>query len=238
MRSLWSDDEAKQYTGELGLRVYASRLLGRDRSLVLHGGGNTSVKIRETNLFGEQEDILYIKGSGWDLETIEPQGFSPVRLAHVLRLAALPTLSDAEMVNQLATHMLRASAPAPSIETILHGCLPYQYVDHTHADSVLAITDTAGRRGADPRGLRRPVRDHPLPHAGVRPGAVLRARIPETEQRSHHRHGAAQSRHLLLRRQRAGILRTDDRPGVPRRGLPSHAQRLEDLASSRQASLD
>ena len=142
MRSLWSDDEAKQYAGELGLRVYASRLLGRDRSLVLHGGGNTSVKIRETDLFGEQQDILYIKGSGWDLESIEPQGFSPVRLAHVLRLAALPRLSDAEMVDQLATHMLRASAPAPSIETLLHGCLPYQYVDHTHADSVVAITDT------------------------------------------------------------------------------------------------
>jgi len=142
MRSLWSDDQAKQYTGELGLRVYTSRLLGRDRSLVLHGGGNTSVKIRERNLFGEEEDILYIKGSGWDLETIEPQGFSPVRLSHVLRLAALPKLSDPEMVNQLATHMLRASAPAPSIETILHGCLPYKYVDHTHADSVVAITNT------------------------------------------------------------------------------------------------
>jgi len=142
MQSLWSDDEASQYSGELGLRVYSSRLLGRDRSLVLHGGGNTSVKIREHDLFGELEDILYIKGSGWDLETIEPQGFSPVRLAHVLRLAALPSLSDPEMVNQLTTHMLRASAPAPSIETILHGCLPYKYVDHTHADSVVAITNT------------------------------------------------------------------------------------------------
>lgn len=142
MRSLWSDDEAKLCSGDLGLRVYSSRLLGRDGSLVLHGGGNTSVKVRETNLFGEQEDILYIKGSGWDLETIEPQGFSPVRLSHVLRLAALPRLSDPEMVNQLATHMLRASAPAPSVETILHACLPFKYVDHTHADAVVAITNT------------------------------------------------------------------------------------------------
>src|SRR2546427_3434747 len=80
MRSLWNDQEAKQFQGELGLRVYTSRLLGRDKSLVLHGGGNTSVKIREKNLFGEQETILYVKGSGWDLETIEPQGFSPVLL--------------------------------------------------------------------------------------------------------------------------------------------------------------
>src|SRR5882672_2155949 len=142
MQSLWKDEEAKQFKGDLGLRVYTSRLLGRDKSLVLHGGGNTSVKIREKNLFGEEETILYVKGSGWDLETIEPQGFSPVRLAHVLRLAELPSLSDPEMVNQLVTHMLKASAPAPSIETILHGLMPQKFVDHTHADAVLSVTNT------------------------------------------------------------------------------------------------
>jgi rhamnose utilization protein RhaD (predicted bifunctional aldolase and dehydrogenase)/NAD(P)-dependent dehydrogenase (short-subunit alcohol dehydrogenase family) len=142
MRSAWKDEEAKQFQGDLGLRVYTSRLLGREKSLVLHGGGNTSVKIREKNLFGEEEAILYVKGSGWDLETIEPQGFSPVRLAHVLRLAELPSLSDPEMVNQLVTHMLKASAPAPSIETILHGLMPQKFVDHTHADAVLSVTNT------------------------------------------------------------------------------------------------
>ena len=142
MKSLWSDREAEEFGGDLGLRVYTSRLLGRDKSLVLHGGGNTSVKIQEKNLFGEQETILYVKGSGWDLETIEPQGFSPVRLAHVLRLAELPALSDPEMVNQLVTHMLKASAPAPSIETILHGLMPQKFVDHTHADAVLSVSNT------------------------------------------------------------------------------------------------
>src|SRR5882724_11324999 len=142
MRSLWNDLEAREFQGDLGLRVYTSRLLGRDKSLVLHGGGNTSVKIREKNLFGEEETILYVKGSGWDLETIEPQGFSPVRLAHVLRLAELPSLSDPEMVNQLVTHMLKAAAPAPSIETILHGLMPQKFVDHTHADAVLSVTNT------------------------------------------------------------------------------------------------
>src|ERR1700704_3881768 len=142
MRSLWNDLEAKEFQGDLGLRVYTSRLLGRDKSLVLHGGGNTSVKIREKTLFGEDETILYVKGSGWDLETIEPQGFSPVRLAHVLRLAELPALSDPEMVNQLVTHMLKASAPAPSIETILHGLMPQKFVDHTHADAVLSVSNT------------------------------------------------------------------------------------------------
>ncbi|HEX4797865.1 MAG TPA: bifunctional aldolase/short-chain dehydrogenase [Burkholderiales bacterium] len=142
MQSLWDDQEARQFQGDLGLRVYTSRLLGRDRSLVLHGGGNTSVKIREPNLFGEEETILYVKGSGWDLETIEPQGFSPVRLSHVLRLAELPALSDPEMVNQLVTHMLKASAPAPSIETVLHGLMPRKFVDHTHADAVLSVSNT------------------------------------------------------------------------------------------------
>ncbi len=142
MQSAWKDEEATQFQGDLGLRVYTSRLLGRDKSLVLHGGGNTSVKIREKNLFGEEETVLYVKGSGWDLETIEPQGFSPVRLAHVLRLAELPSLSDPEMVNQLVTHMLKASAPAPSIETILHGLMPQKFVDHTHADAVLSVTNT------------------------------------------------------------------------------------------------
>src|SRR5947209_14771406 len=142
MKSLWSDREAEQFRGDLGLRVYTSRLLGRDKSLVLHGGGNTSVKIRQKNLFGDEETILYVKGSGWDLETIEPQGFSPVLLAHVLRLAELPSLSDPEMVNQLVTDMLKAAAPAPSIETILHGLMPQKFVDHTHADAVLSVTNT------------------------------------------------------------------------------------------------
>jgi rhamnose utilization protein RhaD (predicted bifunctional aldolase and dehydrogenase)/NAD(P)-dependent dehydrogenase (short-subunit alcohol dehydrogenase family) len=146
MKSLWRDDEALEFTGELGLRVYTSRLLGRDKTLVLHGGGNTSVKLTEFNRFGETVDILYVKGSGWDLEKIEAAGFSPVRLAHVQKLATLDRLSDPDMVNELGTNLLRAGAPAPSIETILHGCLPFKFVDHTHADAVLAITNTADSR--------------------------------------------------------------------------------------------
>jgi rhamnose utilization protein RhaD (predicted bifunctional aldolase and dehydrogenase)/NAD(P)-dependent dehydrogenase (short-subunit alcohol dehydrogenase family) len=116
-------------------------LLGRDRSLVLHGGGNTSVKLRETNLFGEEEDVLYVKGSGWDLETIEAAGFTPVALGYVRRLASLPQLPDPQMVNELNTHMLRAGAPSPSVETILHAILPHRYVDHTHADAVLSVSN-------------------------------------------------------------------------------------------------
>ncbi|MDX2255597.1 MAG: bifunctional aldolase/short-chain dehydrogenase [Pseudanabaenaceae cyanobacterium bins.39] len=143
MKSLWNDVEAKQYQGDLGLRVYTSRLLGRDPSLVLHGGGNTSVKIMEKNLVGEMEEILYVKGSGWDLETIAEAGFAPVRRAHLLKLAQLPALSDSQMVNELKTQLTRANAPAPSVEAILHASLPYKFVDHTHADAVIAITNTA-----------------------------------------------------------------------------------------------
>jgi rhamnose utilization protein RhaD (predicted bifunctional aldolase and dehydrogenase)/NAD(P)-dependent dehydrogenase (short-subunit alcohol dehydrogenase family) len=141
MQSLWSDAEAATYAGPLGPRVYTSRLLGRDKTLVLHGGGNTSVKLREKDLFGEQRDVLYVKGSGWDLETIEPGGFTPVALDYVRRLAQLPALPDPQMVNELNTHMLRAGAPSPSVETILHAILPQRYVDHTHADAVLSISN-------------------------------------------------------------------------------------------------
>jgi rhamnose utilization protein RhaD (predicted bifunctional aldolase and dehydrogenase)/NAD(P)-dependent dehydrogenase (short-subunit alcohol dehydrogenase family) len=141
MKSLWNDAEAAQFAGPLGPRVYTSRLLGRDRSLVLHGGGNTSVKLREKNLFGDEEDVLYVKGSGWDLETIEPAGFTPVALGYVRKLAGLAQLSDPQMVNELNTHMLRAGAPSPSVETILHAILPHKYVDHTHADAVLSVSN-------------------------------------------------------------------------------------------------
>ena len=142
MKSLWSDAEAAGFKEPLGPRVYTSRLLGRDRSLVLHGGGNTSVKLRENNLFGEDEEVLYVKGSGWDLETIEPQGFAPVRLEYLRRLAKLERLSDPQMVNELATQTLRAGAPAPSVETLLHALLPHKYVDHTHADAVLSVSNS------------------------------------------------------------------------------------------------
>ena len=141
MKSLWSDAEAAEYSGPLGPRVYTSRLLGRDKSLVLHGGGNTSVKLREKNLFGEEEEVLYVKGSGHDLETIDAGGFTPVSAAHLRRLASLPALSDPQMVNELKTHRLRAGAPSPSVESLLHAILPHTYVDHTHADAVLAVSN-------------------------------------------------------------------------------------------------
>ena len=142
MRSLWDAAAAATFAGPLGQRVYTSRLLGSDHSLVLHGGGNTSVKIRQPTLFGGDEDVLYVKGSGWDLATIEPAGFAPVRLDRALRLATLDRLSDAQMVQELRAALIDPAAPTPSVETILHALLPYPFVDHTHADALLAITNT------------------------------------------------------------------------------------------------
>ena len=143
MNSLWNDAEASRHEGDLGLRVYTSQLLGRDHTLVLHGGGNTSVKLRGRSVTGDDEELLYVKGSGWDLETIREEGFAPVRLPHLVKLSRLEALSDPQMMNELSTQLTRAGAPAPSVETILHAILPYKYVDHTHADAVLAVTNTA-----------------------------------------------------------------------------------------------
>src|ERR1700736_5097339 len=123
MKSRWNDQDAAASVGDLPQRVYTSRLLGAESSLVLHGGGNTSVKSRVTNLFGEDEEVLYVKGSGWDLETIEAKGFSPCRMDHLLRLARLATLSDTQMAVELKKSLTDVSAPMPSVEAILHAIL-------------------------------------------------------------------------------------------------------------------
>jgi rhamnose utilization protein RhaD (predicted bifunctional aldolase and dehydrogenase)/NAD(P)-dependent dehydrogenase (short-subunit alcohol dehydrogenase family) len=143
LKNLWSDEDATFFEDDLSLRVYTSRLLGKEPSLVLHGGGNTSVKITEKNIVGNQEEILYVKGSGWDLAFIEKAGFSPVRINHMLSLAKLDSLSDPQMVNELKTQLTNAKSPTPSVETILHAILPFKYVDHTHADAVVTITNTS-----------------------------------------------------------------------------------------------
>ncbi|HXK18574.1 MAG TPA: class II aldolase/adducin family protein, partial [Polyangiaceae bacterium] len=145
MNSLWNEQEAAPIKSDpLALRVYTSRLLGREPALVLHGGGNTSVKVREQNLFGESEHLLYVKGSGWDLATIEAAGFAPVRMDTLLKMAALSELGDTDMVRLQKAAMTNPNAPTPSVEAILHAIIPFQFVDHTHSDAVVAITNTPG----------------------------------------------------------------------------------------------
>lgn len=142
MTSHWSDPDAAEFsTNALNLRVYSSRLLGRDPQLVLHGGGNTSVKVRQTTFLGEEIDVLYVKGSGGDLATIGTDGFSPVRLETALQLGEMASLSDTDMVRELRAAMLNPDAPTPSIEAIVHAVIAPKFVDHTHANAVVALTN-------------------------------------------------------------------------------------------------
>jgi rhamnose utilization protein RhaD (predicted bifunctional aldolase and dehydrogenase)/NAD(P)-dependent dehydrogenase (short-subunit alcohol dehydrogenase family) len=148
VRSLWDDEEAARWTGDLGQRVYTSRLLGRDPDLVLHGGGNTSVKSRHTTLFGDELDVLLVKGSGSDLAEIDEEGFASLRLDAVARLVELESLSDTEMTRQLQLAATDPGGPAPSVEAILHAVLPHKFVDHTHADAVVTLTNSAVAKAA------------------------------------------------------------------------------------------
>lgn len=150
MDNRWSDREAEAaverwtkqgISMDLALRTYSSRLLGSEPKLVIHGGGNTSVKTRVHDRFGGAVDVICVKGSGWDMATIEPAGLPAVRLAPLRRLADLDTLSDEEMVAEQRANLIDPGAPNPSVETLLHAFLPHTYIDHTHANAVLALTD-------------------------------------------------------------------------------------------------
>jgi rhamnose utilization protein RhaD (predicted bifunctional aldolase and dehydrogenase)/NAD(P)-dependent dehydrogenase (short-subunit alcohol dehydrogenase family) len=126
---------------DLALRVYTTRLLGQDPKLVLHGGGNTSVKTRMKDLLGEETEVLCVKGSGWDMGTIEPAGLPAVRLDALRKLRALDALSDEDMVRVQRANLLDPMAPNPSVETLLHAFVPHTFVDHTHSTAVLSLID-------------------------------------------------------------------------------------------------
>jgi rhamnose utilization protein RhaD (predicted bifunctional aldolase and dehydrogenase)/NAD(P)-dependent dehydrogenase (short-subunit alcohol dehydrogenase family) len=150
MKNLWSDSDARQAIAshaakgineDLALRVYTTRLLGGEPKLVLHGGGNTSVKTRMADVTGQPLDVLCVKGSGWDMGTIEAPGLPAVRLAPLRELEGLQALSDEDMVNVQRANLLDSKAPNPSVETLLHAFLPHKFIDHTHSNAVLALTD-------------------------------------------------------------------------------------------------
>ena len=153
MKSLWNEDDARAAvahyaaTGvgeDLALRTYSARLLGADPTLVLHGGGNTSVKTAARDLFGKEMEVLCVKGSGWDLATIEPAGHPAVRLEPLLRLRGLEALSDEAMVNAQRQNLLDTTAPNPSVETLLHAFIGEKFIDHTHAMAILTLANQPG----------------------------------------------------------------------------------------------
>jgi len=169
VKSRWVDDEAAAIADDPGLCAYASRLLGADPTLVLAGGGNSSVKTTEADVFGDPVDVLHVKGSGWDMGSLQPGGLAPLRLATVARLAELPELSDARMAAELRAASLDPAAPAPSVESILHAILPFRFVLHTHADAVLALTNTPDGEGR----VREAYGDDVVVVPYVMPGFVL-----------------------------------------------------------------
>ncbi|HEX3864357.1 MAG TPA: bifunctional aldolase/short-chain dehydrogenase [Stellaceae bacterium] len=165
MQSLWSDRDAdamvanykgRGVSGDVALRVYTSRLLGGDPRLVLHGGGNTSVKTMMPDLLGQAAEVLCVKGSGWDMGNIEPAGLPAVRLSPLRQLRAREALSDEDMVRIQRANLLDPGAPNPSVETLLHAFLPHKFIDHTHATAVLSLADQpdAAERCADLYGKR------------------------------------------------------------------------------------
>ena len=152
MENRWSDDKAAECVAQYGehcgqdlaIGLYVASLIGAEPKLVLHGGGNSSVKTTHTNLLGEQIPAVYVKASGYNLAHIEPNGYTGLDLGYLRKLRALPELSDEQMVNEFRTHLLDSRAATPSIETLVHVFLPNKFVDHTHPDAILALTNQQG----------------------------------------------------------------------------------------------
>ena len=150
MKNNWSNNESRKYISkykklghseDLALRVYTSRLLGRNSELVLHGGGNTSVKTTIKDIDGKNYDVLCVKGSGWDMAEIEPEGLPAVKLKPLLSLKNKKHLSDEDMVAYQKRNLIDIKSPNPSVETFLHAFLPFKFVDHTHSDAIMNVTN-------------------------------------------------------------------------------------------------
>lgn len=201
MKALYVEADARAFVGrhpelsaDLALRLYTSRLIGGEPGLVLHGGGNTSVKGELQTLLGDRARCLWVKGSGSSLDRVEARDFPALDLDYLVRLRALAALSDEEMVNQLRTHLFDASAPNPSVEALLHAFLPHKFVDHSHADAVLALTDQADgeARAREALGDRVVV----LPY--IMPGFPLAKAVADAWERSPNVEGIVLAKHGLF----------------------------------------
>jgi rhamnose utilization protein RhaD (predicted bifunctional aldolase and dehydrogenase)/NAD(P)-dependent dehydrogenase (short-subunit alcohol dehydrogenase family) len=178
MKSAWIERDAKDavdryakagISADLALRIYTTQLLGRDPKLVLHGGGNTSVKTTVRDLVGEPAEVLCVKGSGWDMATIEPPGMPAVRLDALRKLRARDAMPDDEMVRVQRASLIDPMAPNPSVETLLHAFVPHKFVDHTHSSAVLSLIDQPDgpARARDVYGGRMGIVPYILPGFGL-----------------------------------------------------------------------
>jgi rhamnose utilization protein RhaD (predicted bifunctional aldolase and dehydrogenase)/NAD(P)-dependent dehydrogenase (short-subunit alcohol dehydrogenase family) len=184
LKNNWSNTEANKYikkyrslghSKDMALRVYTTRLLGRNSELVLHGGGNTSVKTSIKDIDGKKYDVLCVKGSGWDMAEIEPEGLPAVKLQPLLLLEKKKYLSDEDMVNYQKRNLINIKSPNPSVETFLHAFLPFKYVDHTHSDAIMNVTNRPGGLNFCKKIFRKKVSIVPY----VMPGFGLAKKISE-----------------------------------------------------------
>ena len=177
MQSKWSNEAATEFVtryapqwGEdLALRTYSTRLLGSEERLVLHGGGNTSVKTDFRNLLGRKVPAIFVKASGFDMATIEPEGHSPLDLEFPKQWRSLSEISDQTTADELQTHLLRAHAAAPSIQTLVHAFIPAKFIEHTRADAILALTNQLDSE----KLIREALGDHVIVLDYVQPGFKL-----------------------------------------------------------------
>ena len=189
MKNNWSEKDAKQfirkytskgYTEDIAYRVYTTQLLGNNPKLVLHGGGNTSVKTVARDLDSKKYDVLCVKGSGWDMGDIEPEGLPAVKLKPMLSMINKTKLSDHDMVNFQKRNLLDTKSPNPSVETFLHAFLPHKFVDHTHADAILDITNRPNSLEICKRIFGPKVGYVPY----IMPGFLLAKKVYETYQKN------------------------------------------------------
>jgi rhamnose utilization protein RhaD (predicted bifunctional aldolase and dehydrogenase)/NAD(P)-dependent dehydrogenase (short-subunit alcohol dehydrogenase family) len=251
MRSLWSNRDAEAMVAhyaasgvsrDLALRVYTSRLLGGEPSLVLHGGGNTSVKTEATDLVGEPVEVLCVKGSGWDMAAIEPAGLPAVRLGPLRKLRQRGALSDEDMVRIQRASLLDPGAPNPSVETLLHAFLPHKFIDHTHATAVLSLADQpdAAERCADLYGERLGL----VPY--IMPGFLLAKKAAEIFEADTAVEGLVLLKHGIFsfgdsaeeayERMIAAVTLAEERLRRGRKNIFAPAGQPAELASPRQAA--
>ena len=155
MKNLWNHSQSLKYINyykkynvskELALRIYTTHLLGGEKKLVLHGGGNTSVKSNYKNIFGDEVKVIYVKGSGWDMSNLTHNGMPGLNINPLLKTLSLKKLNDENMVNFLRSNLINSNSPNPSVETLLHAYLPHKYVDHTHSNAFLSLVNLKNSR--------------------------------------------------------------------------------------------
>jgi rhamnose utilization protein RhaD (predicted bifunctional aldolase and dehydrogenase)/NAD(P)-dependent dehydrogenase (short-subunit alcohol dehydrogenase family) len=246
MKSAWVDRDAQsavdRYAAagvarDIALRVYTTRLLGQDPKLVLHGGGNTSVKTRVADLNGDEADVLCVKGSGWDMGTIEPPGLPAVRLDPLKKLRSRAALTDEDMVRLQRANLIDPAAPNPSVETLLHAFLPHKFVDHTHSTAVLSLTDQPQGDAlcAEVYGARMGYLPYIMPgFALAKAAAEAFERDPKVEGLILHRHGiftfGADAREAY-ERMIEHVTRAEERLARGRKAVFASAQMPQHVAS-------